>query len=63
MKYYIYDIMSTNLKNVQIKLEPDVYRDAKVELAKRGKTWQDIIEEFIKTKFLKRGKDGRSENK
>lgn len=46
-------------KPVQVRLAPDVYKDAKVGLAKLDMSMQEFLETYIKLKFSKDRKNVR----
>lgn len=45
-------------KAVQARIDQDLYKDAKVGLAKDGSTWQRFLESHIKMKYGKGSKNG-----
>jgi hypothetical protein len=50
-------LMATE-KYVQVKLNADLYKQAKIGLAKLDMSWQEFLEEYIRLKFGKRRKNG-----
>jgi hypothetical protein len=46
-------------KTVQIRLEPELHKSAKVGLAKLEQSFQEFLEEYIRLKFSKEKKRER----
>jgi hypothetical protein len=49
-------------KAVQVRLNDDLYREAKIGLIRLDMSWQEFLEAYIKLKFGKDQKNGRQKN-